>query len=277
MRGAWVVVVLLACGALGCSRDVATGRRSGSEPGDKGGGAAGAGFGNAGKAGSGSGVGDTEGALRVHVEDAQRMTLEVLTLACAGDCADIEAVAHGGNPPYTFAWEDGSTHAKRRVCLDAAKTLSVSASDSAVTTAEFVHDAQTVVAEVSAAVLDCGDGGTPIIPGELCVPNASFEGTPGVNGSADGAPGGIPGQMHIAFEADPWQECETSPDIWDEKQSWGGTPGAPVATDGATYLALYDVLGKRESAGAALCAPLIAGHTYSFQVDTAFRTQGSFT
>jgi hypothetical protein len=109
------------------------------------------------------------------------------------------------------------------------------------------------------------------------VPNASFEGTPGVNGSADGAPGGIPGQMHIAFEADPWQECETSPDIWDEKQSWGGTPGAPVATDGATYLALYDVLGKRESAGAALCAPLIAGHTYSFQVDTAFRTQGSFT
>lgn len=119
--------------------------------------------------GAGSGPGPTgdggivrgREALTVRVQDVGEMTIELITLACAGDCADIEAVAHGGNPPYAFAWEDGSTTAARRVCLDADKTLTVTATDTAIETDELAYQAQSTSADVTATVLACADGGTP--------------------------------------------------------------------------------------------------------------------
>jgi hypothetical protein len=94
------------------------------------------------------------------------MTIEIVTLACAGDCADIEAVARGGNPPYAFAWEDGSTDPKRHVCLDDSATLTVDASDTAIKTEEFSYPGSTVSADVTATVLDCSDAGPPVMGGE---------------------------------------------------------------------------------------------------------------
>jgi hypothetical protein len=97
--------------------------------------------------------------LNVHVEDAKQLELTVVTLACAGDCADIEAVASGGNPPYTYAWEDGSKDAKRQVCLDISKSLRITATDTAIVAAEFGYAAQTASADVQATVMACSDAG----------------------------------------------------------------------------------------------------------------------
>jgi hypothetical protein len=107
------------------------------------------------------GVGAREVDLNVHVEDAKKLTLTLVTLACAGDCADIEAVASGGNPPYTYAWEDGSKDAKRHVCLDSSKSLRISATDTAIVAAEFGYVAHTASADVQATVMACSDAGVP--------------------------------------------------------------------------------------------------------------------
>jgi hypothetical protein len=96
----------------------------------------------------------------VRVEDIAGMTIEILTLACAGDCADIEARASGGNPPYAFAWEDGSSAPTRHVCLDASASLTVDVTDTAIDDDEFKYAASTVSAQVTATVLECTpDGG----------------------------------------------------------------------------------------------------------------------
>jgi hypothetical protein len=98
----------------------------------------------------------------VHVENDRKLAIDVITLGCSGDCADIEAVASGGNPPYTYAWEDGSTSATRRVCLAAAGTLSVGATDSAIDSAEFRYTAHTATTNVAAQVRACADAGVPV-------------------------------------------------------------------------------------------------------------------
>lgn len=148
--GLGVVALLLACSSE------PDGRRG--EVGVYDGGSAGA-SGNAGTgnpSGGQSGTIDTvDNALTVEVEDIDGMTIEIITLACAGDCADIEAVAHGGNDPYTFEWDDGSTHPKRRVCLERSAELTVSATDTAIETDELGYRAQTASTTVSATVLDC--------------------------------------------------------------------------------------------------------------------------
>jgi hypothetical protein len=206
----------------------------------------------------------TRDALKVDVRNIQGMAIEIVTLRCAGDCADVEAVAHGGNPPYAFAWDDGSSNPKRHVCPSASAALSVSATDTGIALPEFKYDAQTVRANVTAEVLECNDAGTP---GALCFQNPSFDGTPGIS------------EYMLGLHTTAWAACEGSPDIWDATQSWDGTPGAPPASDGATYLVLYaSSLGitVREAAGEQLCAPLVAGKRYSFTIDLSFRPQGAY-
>jgi hypothetical protein len=158
-----VILFLMA----GCSRDVPTGTRlprTSALPAFAG--ASGSATKIIGSAGGGSLLGTagttsvTDNALTVHVEDIKAVRIELLTLACAGGCADIEAVASGGNAPYTFAWEDSSTSARRHVCLDADATLEVRTTDTAISTAEFGYAAHTAYASVAASVLDCPDGGT---------------------------------------------------------------------------------------------------------------------
>jgi hypothetical protein len=99
--------------------------------------------------------------LSVQVRDAKQLKITLVALTCAGDCADIEAVASGGNPPYTYAWEDGSKDAKRHVCLDSSKSLRISATDTAIMAAEFGYAAHTASADVQATVMACSDVGVP--------------------------------------------------------------------------------------------------------------------
>jgi hypothetical protein len=100
-----------------------------------------------------------QGQLRVRIEDIQHVTLQIVTVACAGECVDIEAVALGGNPPYTFEWEDGSQSPRRHVCTDAAAALIVRATDTPLTTPEFRYEAQTISSTVAKRVLPCPDAG----------------------------------------------------------------------------------------------------------------------
>jgi hypothetical protein len=164
-------LVLVACSGGTSDRKL----RVGNEADDKGGGSAG--FGSGAGQVDGGAIGTGNEALSVRVQDPDEMTIEVITLACAGDCADVEAVARGGNHPYAFTWEDGSENAKRRVCLGASTTLEVTATDTAIQSEEFQYDAQTATSEVTATVLTCSDGGVPTtddeVPQASCGPDAT--------------------------------------------------------------------------------------------------------
>ncbi len=241
--GILCVVLLCACG--GADTEGSARRSSDSAypvAGSTGAGIAGAGGSTFnGEAGDGT-VGTRDDALRVQVQDTGGLQIEIITLQCAGSCADIEAVAHGGNPPYAFRWEDGSTATNRRVCLDASETIAVSVTDTAIPSDEFRYDAQTATAEVDATVIDC-----PGPTGTICVDNPSFEGpAPGVSET-------------VGFNAPPWQKCTPTPDILNE---------GPVP-DGNTYLRLGGNDTMSETVSQLLCEPMIAGTTYSLTMQLA--------
>jgi hypothetical protein len=162
MQATVVALVIGSLALAACSSDASAGRRG--EVGvfeDAGSGAAGsAGFDNP-APGSGGVVSSVDHALEVEVQDIEGMTIEIVTLSCAGDCADIEAVARGGHPPYSFEWEDGSRDPARRVCLSEDAQLAIEATDTAIVADEHAYEARTVRAEVTVSVLDCEDGGTP--------------------------------------------------------------------------------------------------------------------
>jgi hypothetical protein len=94
-------------------------------------------------------------ALAVHVEDPRQLTIEIVTRACAGDCADIQAVARGGNPPYAFAWDDGSINPMRSLCPTTDSMYSVRVMDTPIDQVEFRYAAHTASAGVTARVLAC--------------------------------------------------------------------------------------------------------------------------
>jgi hypothetical protein len=98
-------------------------------------------------------------ATAVHVSPL-RPILTIVTLSCAGECADAMAVATGGYSPYSFAWENGSTDPQRRVCPTASTSYHLSVSDSGTRSGEFSRPAQTIQVPLTAEVLDCSDAGT---------------------------------------------------------------------------------------------------------------------
>jgi hypothetical protein len=98
------------------------------------------------------------GPLGAHIE-ANQMTVTIVTVGCAGDCADVRAVATGGHPPYTFAWSDGVTSAAREVCPTSDTTYGVKVTDTG-SGGEFARAPATANASVTATALDCADGGT---------------------------------------------------------------------------------------------------------------------
>ncbi len=97
------------------------------------------------------------GALDAHIE-RDHITVTVVTLTCANGCADVLAVASGGNPPYSFTWQDGPTGAARHVCPTSTTSYSVTVADTG-TSGELAHATQTAVASVTAEVIACPDGG----------------------------------------------------------------------------------------------------------------------
>jgi hypothetical protein len=262
--GRWLASLTALC-VLSCSREVATGTRVpaaapgvgpagssardafGVEAGTNGAAGSGAVIG-AGVPGNGS-MGDE--ALSVRVQDTRQLTIKLLTLACKGDCADIEAVAVGGHPPYAFSWEDGSTAARRTVCLEADKKLSVTAVDTPFQDIEFGYKGQTAVADVSAIVLGCNaDAGVPPTgePG-FCLKNPSFEGTPSL--------------AEAGLQLPDWNVCAVTPDV-------NPLFASLAASDGKTYLGIIAASATiAESAGAAFCSPLQASKPISFSVDVA--------
>jgi hypothetical protein len=237
-----------------------------------------AGVGNPGGSGGQAGtVGNADNALTVDVEDVAGMTIEIVTLSCAGDCADIEAVARGGHAPYAFTWEDGSMNPQRRVCLDASTELTVSVTDTAFDTEEFDYRAQTASTDVTATVLDCSDGGVPdasVPGGDACFENPSFEGTAEVN-----ITGG-------EFSAPLWTACtgpgrvQITASVWSEDTAVAEQAlPSPAATDGATYMRLMSCIAPgcfqpfigegTDLVWQELCSTMRAGQTYSFEIDIA--------
>jgi hypothetical protein len=97
------------------------------------------------------------GALGAHIEQDQ-MTVTIVTVACAGDCAEVRAVATGGHPPYAFAWSDGVMTADREVCPTSHTTYDVKVTDTG-SGGEFARAPATANASVTASALACTDGG----------------------------------------------------------------------------------------------------------------------
>jgi hypothetical protein len=109
---------------------------------------------------SANGAGSND--LGVDIRDIDGLPIDVVTLRCPGDCADVVALPRGGNPPYVLRWDDGSTSAKRRVCLQADRTLTIAVMDTKSPASEPDYRAHTSMASLEARVLQCSsavDGG----------------------------------------------------------------------------------------------------------------------
>jgi hypothetical protein len=160
----------------------------------------------------------SQGAFDAHIEDGDHVEVTIVTLRCAGDCADVEAVATGGQAPYTFVWDDGSTAATRKVCPTSSTNYSVGVTDTG-TVGEFPRPAETVKVPLTARVLSCHDGGaTPCEGGGVDVPASGlYAGTfycpPDADGgilalpSADG--GLITGDFWVNLAIDPSNANQT--------------------------------------------------------------------
>jgi hypothetical protein len=178
--------------------------------------------------------------------------VSTVALACGG-CADIEAVASGGNPPYSFVWEDGSTGPSRRVCPKSTTTYEVTVTDTAVTSGEFPRPPRTGRATLTATASCAPDAGSG-----LCIVNPSLEGKAAI-------------YEFGGFTAPPWKVCDLpgTPDIRSASVGW--TVPGPDPSQGATYLEiLWLAQVWRETVGAPLCAPLVAGRSYSFKIDATY-------
>lgn len=121
------------------------------------------GVGGAGVGGVGGALvpGAGTGGLVARIEDTAALTVEIVTVRCAGECVDVIAVAEGGRPDYRFTWENGSTNATRTLCPSADASFNVTVTDTEVIDSEFSRPAQTAEARVSADVLDCASNPEP--------------------------------------------------------------------------------------------------------------------
>jgi hypothetical protein len=196
--------------------------------------------------------GDGGQALDAHIEQGH-LAVTFITLSCSGPCADVQAVATGGNAPYRFVWEDGSTSAMRHVCPTSSTEYSVTVTDSGMS-GEFFSAPETTKVTLPATVMACSDAGVA-----ACISNPSFEGT----------------AMGEGVDAAPWVACTSgSVDTAITNQS---TPGylvsLPAPTDGDTYLGLASSLGNGVGTVGAVsepvCAVMHAGVTYSLKLDLA--------
>src|SRR6185312_10835251 len=97
------------------------------------------------------------GALDAHIEE-KGVQVKFVTVDCSGPCADVRAVATGGNPPYSFAWEDHSTSPTRHLCPAASTSYSVTVTDTG-TSGELATPPQTAKAPLTGEVLACPDAG----------------------------------------------------------------------------------------------------------------------
>jgi hypothetical protein len=199
--------------------------------------------------------------LAAHIEQ-NHVTVTFVTLSCAGLCADVEAVATGGNPPYSYAWEDGSTSAERHVCPSSSTSYLATVTDTAIP-GELGRPAQSARAPLTANVLACPDGGTPGDAGSdlACLSNPSFEGV----------------AANDAVNAPPWVACGNQATIVNPSLP---LPAQPLLqpTDGNTALFLRATEGVPPPGAVSepLCAPMHAGVQYPLTLDIASTPESTF-
>jgi len=214
------------------------------------------------------------------------VSVQIVTMKCAGECADVEAVATGGHEPYTYLWEDGSTAATRHLCPGASTSFSVTATDTGDSSQEFERKPQVATATVTAQVLGCtsSDAGVPPPPppppptGELCLQNGSFEGTPHFNVQGTFSANPDPAKE---FDAVPWKSCNAfeGADVWNK--TLAGHPDStltpPDPTQGATYARMYasELLNHIEPVSQKNCGLLLAGGTYRLKLDAVSEKFGA--
>jgi hypothetical protein len=256
-------VLFLGCSASGTGSPSLLVGSEGSSGGATGGGTAGSG-------GQGpiSLGGESSRGFSAHIEE-NGVTVEIITLACVRECADVEAVATGGRQPYVFSWEDGSANPQRHVCPTSTTAYEAKVTDQGVASGEFPRPPATASAKVTAEVLRCPaaekeggalpankDGGIPPATGGFCIENPSLEGTPGLPELG-------------TYQLPDWTICAVTPDV--------NPLFAKLApTDGTTYLG---VIGTNpaiaESAGTSFCSPLKPEQPISFSVDVAVSSYAS--
>lgn len=130
--------------------------------------------------------GDTSAALDAYIEQGD-IAVAIVTVSCANGCANVKAVATGGHPPYTYAWDDGSTDPARTVCPTSNASFHITVTDTA-RTGEFASPASTVEVPLKAKVLACPDGGA----------------------AGDGAAGESGGAVTVPSTADVWLAGQAS-------------------------------------------------------------------
>jgi hypothetical protein len=198
-------------------------------------------------------------ALDADIQNREGVTLDLVTVACAGDCFEVVAVARGGYPPYTYVWEDGSTNAERKLCPDASRAFVVKATDRGYESDEFKRAAETATASVNAQVLSCPDAAVP----DAAMPQPEDAGTPDAgsdpewralfipNGSFDNATGGAP--WRYCFPSNPG----VSLDITD-----GSDLGQPQPVDGMYFLRMAPEPGQPLVISVPLCEAVATGTSY---------------
>ena len=157
----WLLVLAVGCSAHHGRDDLVVGRdpKAGS-----GAAQAGAPNRNSGVAGTSASASGGRRALTAAIQNREGVTLDVVTVGCAGSCYEVVAVARGGYPPYSYQWEDGSSDAARTLCPDATRVFSVVAQDRGYSSAEFTREPEAVEAKVTAEVLACPlDAGIPSV------------------------------------------------------------------------------------------------------------------
>jgi hypothetical protein len=179
------------------------------------------------------------GTLDAHVEQ-NHMAVSIVTLTCANGCADVVAVASGGNPPYSFAWDDGATGAARHVCPTSSRSYSVTVTDTG-TSGELARAAQSTQASVTASVIACPDGGGPGDAG----------------GGVDAGPGAKLASVTVPGTADVWLAGQPS--------------GASIAD--TTYGSTASDVAPANSP---VEVPVAAGSTLTFSATGATSYTGGF-
>jgi hypothetical protein len=112
-----------------------------------------------------------EAKLQIEVQDAEGKALSEVALPCPSGCLEVEAAAQGGYPPYQYLWDDGSTERTRKVCSGGPSMLAVSVTDTATRTAEFSHDAQRAMTQLTVKMPACAtpnSQGTVMQPSRMC-------------------------------------------------------------------------------------------------------------
>lgn len=182
------------------------------------------------------------------------LTTAVTEPSCGG-CYLVIASTSGGEPPYTFSWEDATTDLVRHICPGPFPTLY-----SATLTDGKGREASASIRLASSLSCLGADAGAeptsdPATP-RICLENGTFEGEPSVN-------------LGTGFNVDKWRTCPSasgnnnSPDLLSSEIAPPGAMGLTLPPDGKTFAGL----AENESISQSLCEAVYPGDARAFEVD----------